>query len=148
MWRRTLSVSFHLQFLWSNVWCLWHFTYFVWPFPSQSLWTTWPVHERGYRSEFKSGLGSLWTESPAQPERTLWIWTTGLYHFPTANIDTEVGSLFFYCVLILMMSGKTSSSNNSVIQAQKLVDQLRMEASMERFKVCKDLYIRSNIASL
>uniref|UniRef100_A0A3P9L1X4 Guanine nucleotide-binding protein subunit gamma n=1 Tax=Oryzias latipes TaxID=8090 RepID=A0A3P9L1X4_ORYLA len=34
------------------------------------------------------------------------------------------------------MSGKTSScSNNSVIQAQKLVEQLRLEASMVRFKI-------------
>ncbi|XP_036066995.1 guanine nucleotide-binding protein G(I)/G(S)/G(O) subunit gamma-12 isoform X1 [Oryzias melastigma] len=32
------------------------------------------------------------------------------------------------------MSGKTPSSSSSVIQAQKLVDQLRLEASMERFK--------------
>ncbi|XP_028267733.1 guanine nucleotide-binding protein G(I)/G(S)/G(O) subunit gamma-7-like [Parambassis ranga] len=33
------------------------------------------------------------------------------------------------------MSGKMCSSSNSVIQAQKLVDQLRVEASMERFKI-------------
>ncbi|XP_030592222.1 guanine nucleotide-binding protein G(I)/G(S)/G(O) subunit gamma-12-like [Archocentrus centrarchus] len=33
------------------------------------------------------------------------------------------------------MSGKTCSSSSSVIQAQKLVDQLRVEASMERFKI-------------
>ncbi|KAF6734502.1 Guanine nucleotide-binding protein G(I)/G(S)/G(O) subunit gamma-12 [Oryzias melastigma] len=33
------------------------------------------------------------------------------------------------------MSGKTPSSSSSVIQAQKLVDQLRLEASMERFKI-------------
>ncbi|XP_061568222.1 guanine nucleotide-binding protein G(I)/G(S)/G(O) subunit gamma-7-like [Cololabis saira] len=33
-----------------------------------------------------------------------------------------------------MLSGKMSSSN-SVIQAQKLLDQLRMEAGMERFKI-------------
>lgn len=33
------------------------------------------------------------------------------------------------------MSGKTCSSSNSVIQAQKLVDQLRVEAEMERIKV-------------
>nr|XP_040046371.1 guanine nucleotide-binding protein G(I)/G(S)/G(O) subunit gamma-12-like [Gasterosteus aculeatus aculeatus] len=32
------------------------------------------------------------------------------------------------------MSGKTCSSN-SVIQAQKLVDQLRVEADMERMKI-------------
>ncbi|XP_039908820.1 guanine nucleotide-binding protein G(I)/G(S)/G(O) subunit gamma-7-like isoform X2 [Simochromis diagramma] len=33
------------------------------------------------------------------------------------------------------MSGKMCSSSSSVIQAQKLVDQLRVEASMERFKI-------------
>ncbi|XP_029014013.1 guanine nucleotide-binding protein G(I)/G(S)/G(O) subunit gamma-7-like [Betta splendens] len=33
------------------------------------------------------------------------------------------------------MSGKVCSSSNSVIQAQKLVDQLRLEASMERIKI-------------
>lgn len=37
------------------------------------------------------------------------------------------------------MSGKMCSSSSSVIQAQKLVDQLRVEASMERFKVGKNL---------
>lgn len=36
------------------------------------------------------------------------------------------------------MSGKMCSSSSSVIQAQKLVDQLRVEASMERFKVLKN----------
>lgn len=36
------------------------------------------------------------------------------------------------------MSGKMCSSN-SVVQAQKLVDQLRVEAGMERIKVCKNL---------
>lgn len=55
-----------------------------------------------------------------------------------------------YCVHIIIiffaasshilkaMSGKMCSSN-SVVQAQKLVDQLRVEASMERIKVRKDL---------
>ncbi|XP_069005369.1 guanine nucleotide-binding protein G(I)/G(S)/G(O) subunit gamma-7-like [Embiotoca jacksoni] len=33
------------------------------------------------------------------------------------------------------MSGKMCSSSNSVIQAQKLVDQLQVEAGMERFKI-------------
>ncbi|XP_037544260.1 guanine nucleotide-binding protein G(I)/G(S)/G(O) subunit gamma-7-like [Nematolebias whitei] len=33
------------------------------------------------------------------------------------------------------MSGKMCSSSSSIIQAQKLVDQLQIEASMERFKI-------------
>ncbi|XP_028311472.1 guanine nucleotide-binding protein G(I)/G(S)/G(O) subunit gamma-7-like [Gouania willdenowi] len=33
------------------------------------------------------------------------------------------------------MSVKMGSSSTSVIQAQKLVDQLRVEATMERFKI-------------
>ncbi|XP_013867826.1 guanine nucleotide-binding protein G(I)/G(S)/G(O) subunit gamma-7 [Austrofundulus limnaeus] len=33
------------------------------------------------------------------------------------------------------MSGKMCSSSNSIIQAQKLVEQLKIEASMERFKI-------------
>ncbi|CAG5897678.1 unnamed protein product [Menidia menidia] len=33
------------------------------------------------------------------------------------------------------MSGKMGSRSNSVIQAQKLVDQLRIEATMERVKI-------------
>ncbi|MEQ2280928.1 Guanine nucleotide-binding protein G(I)/G(S)/G(O) subunit gamma-12 [Ameca splendens] len=33
------------------------------------------------------------------------------------------------------MSGKMCSSSNSIIQAQKLVDQLQIEAAMERFKI-------------
>lgn len=40
--------------------------------------------------------------------------------------------------LLKAMSGKMCSSN-SVVQAQKLVDQLQVEASMERIKVCKNL---------
>lgn len=48
--------------------------------------------------------------------------------------------LLFFCVFALKtMSGKMYSSSSSVIQAQKLVDQLRVEASMERFKVGKNL---------
>jgi len=49
-------------------------------------------------------------------------------------------SLSFYCFFPILKatSGKMCSSS-SVIQAQKLVDQLRMEASMERVKVCKAL---------
>lgn len=49
--------------------------------------------------------------------------------------------MLFFCVFALKtMSGKMcSSSSSSVIQAQKLVDQLRVEASMERFKVGKNL---------
>ncbi|XP_026021016.1 guanine nucleotide-binding protein G(I)/G(S)/G(O) subunit gamma-7-like isoform X1 [Astatotilapia calliptera] len=44
--------------------------------------------------------------------------------------------LLFFCVFALKtMSGKMCSSSSSVIQAQKLVDQLRVEASMERFKI-------------
>lgn len=38
--------------------------------------------------------------------------------------------------MLKAMSGKMCSSN-SVVQAQKLVDQLRVEANMERIKVCK-----------
>ncbi|XP_029946430.1 guanine nucleotide-binding protein G(I)/G(S)/G(O) subunit gamma-7-like [Salarias fasciatus] len=33
------------------------------------------------------------------------------------------------------MSGKMCSGSTSIIQAQKLVDQLRVEANMERFKI-------------
>lgn len=48
--------------------------------------------------------------------------------------------MLFFCVIALKtMSGKMCSSSSSVIQAQKLVDQLRVEASMERFKVGKNL---------
>lgn len=48
--------------------------------------------------------------------------------------------MLFFCVFALKtMSGKMCSSSSSVIQAQKLVDQLWVEASMERFKVGKNL---------
>lgn len=42
-----------------------------------------------------------------------------------------------------VMSGKACSSSSSV-QAQKLVEQLRLEASMERIKVCLTLSVCSS----
>lgn len=46
--------------------------------------------------------------------------------------------------MVNVMSGKMCSTSNSVIQAQKLVDQLRVEAGMERIKVCEKQYQLNN----
>lgn len=43
-----------------------------------------------------------------------------------------------------VMSGKACSSS-SRIQGQKLVEQLRLEASMERIKVCLTLFVQISL---
>ncbi|XP_026180305.1 GGL domain-containing protein [Mastacembelus armatus] len=52
----------------------------------------------------------------------------------TGDRGKELKTFSQDCSLLKATSGKMSSSN-SVVQAQKLVDQLRVEASMERIKI-------------
>lgn len=59
-------------------------------------------------------------------------------------LKKDIESTYGHRSLILqLMSGKMCSSN-SVVQAQKLVDQLRVEAGMERLKVRKKNYVYSS----
>lgn len=87
----------------------------------------------GQKGESGASLTRLFCTTWAQI--LFWILFLLLFLVLKEDIESTYGSR---SLILQPTSGKMCSSN-SVVQAQKLVDQLRLEASMERIKVCRNL---------
>lgn len=108
------------------------FVTFLWHFTSESLWTA------SNCEPTVDTVACLWPHTHLLHNLS---WVSGGVQLPlwvqASLVVTDVHGVWAVristCVTATTMSGKTCSS---ILQTQKLVDQLRLEASMERIKVC------------
>lgn len=120
------------------LWCVWHFqqSYMTFNVPKPLKWP-W-IKRSAWCADGTVKPALLWTDTIPWSDYLDEIkqYNLSAFFFFVEEIYIHCDFLFFKSSNILkVMSGKMCCSS-SIVQTQKLVDQLRVEASMERLKVC------------